>query len=76
MLKDAGNLLKSLDPYDHPRTSMAEGSSAALAPDQWTTMLSYGTADPNVGAVEHQFYLCPGREHRASIPSRISGMRP
>jgi hypothetical protein len=58
-LKDAGNLLQRLDPYDHPRTSMAEGSSAALAPDQWTNFRSYGMVDPNVGAVEHQFYLSP-----------------
>jgi hypothetical protein len=58
-LKDVGALLKRLDPYDHPRTSMAEGSSAALAADQWTNFRSYGTVDPNVGAVEHQFYLSP-----------------
>ena len=54
-----GNLLKKLDPYDHPRTSMAEGSSAALDADRWITFRSYGTVDPNVGAVEHQFYLSP-----------------
>jgi hypothetical protein len=59
-LKEAGNLLQRLDPYDHPRTSMADGSSAALIPDHWPTVLSYGTVDPNVGAVEHQFYLEPG----------------
>jgi hypothetical protein len=58
-LKDAGNLLKKLDPYDHPRTSMAEGSSAALDADRWITFRSYGTVDPNVGAVEQQFYLEP-----------------
>jgi hypothetical protein len=59
VLKDAGDLLKKVDPYDHLRTSMADGSSAALTPDQWPTFLSYGTVDPNVGAVEHQFYLAP-----------------
>lgn len=58
-LKDMGELLKKLDPYNHVRTSMADGSSAALTPDQWPTILSYGTVDPNVGAVEHQFYLAP-----------------
>jgi hypothetical protein len=58
-LKDAGTLLKKLDPYDHARTSMAEGSSAALDADRWITFRSYGTVDPNVGAVEHQFYLEP-----------------
>ena len=37
IMKDSGDLLKKLDPYDHPRTSMAEGSSAALAPDSGST---------------------------------------
>jgi Domain of unknown function (DUF5060)/Putative collagen-binding domain of a collagenase len=59
VLKDVGTLLKRLDPYGHPRTSMAEGSSGTLAGDQWETVLSYGTADPNVGAVEHQLYAMP-----------------
>jgi len=59
ILKDAGTLLAKLDPYNHPRTSMAETTSAALQDDQWMSFLSYGTADPNVGAVEHQFYGMP-----------------
>jgi hypothetical protein len=59
ILKDAGTLLAKLDPYNHPRTSMAEMTSAALVGDQWMSFLSYGTADPNVGAVEHQFYAMP-----------------
>jgi hypothetical protein len=63
MLKDAGALLAKLDPYNHPRTSMAETTSAPLlgekAGDQWMSFLSYGTADPNVGAVEHQMYALP-----------------
>jgi hypothetical protein len=59
ILKDAGTLLAKLDPYNHPRTSMAEATSSPLLGDQWMTFLSYGTADPNVGAVEHQFYGMP-----------------
>jgi len=59
ILKDAGALLKQYDGYDHPRTSLAESSSAPLASDQWETVLSYGTVDPNVGAVEHQLYGLP-----------------
>jgi hypothetical protein len=60
ILKDAGTLLAKLDPYQHPRTSMAETTSSPLAADQWMNLLSYGTTDPNVGAVEHQFYAMPG----------------
>jgi len=59
ILKDAGTLLVKLDPYNHPRTSLAETTSSALLGDQWMTFLSYGTSDPNVGAVEHQFYAMP-----------------
>jgi uncharacterized protein DUF5060 len=59
ILKDTGALLVKLDPYNHPRTSMAEVTSSALLGDQWMTILSYGTADANVGAVEHQFYGMP-----------------
>jgi Domain of unknown function (DUF5060)/Putative collagen-binding domain of a collagenase len=62
-LKDTGTLLAKLDPYNHPRTSMAEATSAPLSGektgDRWMSFLSYGTADPNVGAVEHQFYAMP-----------------
>jgi len=59
ILKDAGTLLVKLDPYGHPRTSMAEATSAPLQGDAWMNVLCYGTADPNVGAVEHQFYAMP-----------------
>jgi len=59
MLKDAGALLVKLDPYNHPRTSMAEATSSPLEGDRWMSFLSYGTAEPNVGAVEHQFYGMP-----------------
>jgi len=59
ILKDAGALLAKLDPYNHPRTSMANTTSSPLAGDQWMNLLSYGTTDPNVGAVEHQFFAMP-----------------
>jgi hypothetical protein len=59
ILKDAGSLIQKLDPYNHPRTSMAEVTSSPLAGDQWMSFLSYGTPDPNVCAVEHQFYAMP-----------------
>ena len=59
ILKDAGALLKRLDPYQHPHTSMAEVTSASLLADGWMDMIGYGTVDPNVGGVEHQFYPSP-----------------
>ena len=60
ILRDTGQLLKQYDGYDHLRTSMAEASSAPFSADGWMNLLSYGTTDPNVGAVEHQFYPMPG----------------
>jgi hypothetical protein len=59
ILKDTGALLKKLDPYQHPRMTMAEVTSAPLLGDGWSTMLGYGTTDANIGGVEHQFYQAP-----------------
>ena len=61
-LKEFGDLLKKYDPYDHPRTTLASLTSAALLGDGWMNLLSYGTPDPNVGAVEHQLYQSPAIE--------------
>ena len=58
-MREVGQLLVKLDPYGHPRTSMAESSSTALTGDQWLNILTYGSVDPNIGAVEHQFYQAP-----------------
>jgi hypothetical protein len=59
ILKDTGALLTKLDPYQHPRMTMAEVTSAPLLADAWSNMLGYGTPDPNIGGVEHQFYQAP-----------------
>lgn len=56
IIKDAGAILKEYDPYDHPRTSLAAATSGTFGNDPWASMLSYGTVDPNIGAVEHQLY--------------------
>ena len=66
-LKDFADLLKKYDPYNHPRTTLASFSSAPLfsngssngLSDGWMNLLSYGTPNPNVGAVEHQFFQAP-----------------
>jgi hypothetical protein len=59
ILKDAGALIKKLDPYQHPRTTMADVTSAPLAGDGWMDVLGYGTTDANIGCVEHQFFQSP-----------------
>ncbi len=58
-LKAAYAFIQRFDPYQHPRTSMARVTSAPLASDGWLDILAYGTVDPNVGSVEHQFYQRP-----------------
>ena len=59
IMKDAGAILKEYDPYGHPRSSLAETTSGAFGNDPWVSMLSYGTTDANIGAVEHQLYGVP-----------------
>lgn len=59
VMKDMGGWLKEADPYQHPRTSGARVTSAPLLEDHWMDFASYGTADDNVGAVEHQLYPVP-----------------
>ncbi len=59
IIKETGAYLKTLDAYDHPRTTLASSTSAPLAADGWMNVLTYGTADPNLGSVEHQFYQLP-----------------
>jgi hypothetical protein len=59
LMKESGALLKKLDAYDHPRTTMASSTSAPLAADGWMNVLSYGTVEQNLGSVEHQFYQLP-----------------
>jgi hypothetical protein len=59
VMKDVGGWLKEADPYQHPRTSGARVTSAPLLEDHWMDFASYGTADDNVGAIEHQLYPVP-----------------
>ncbi len=60
MLRDAGAAIQKLDPYAHPRTTLAAETAGPVAGDGWATLLAYGTPNADVGAVEHQFYALPG----------------
>ena len=59
VLKEAGTYLKDTDPYQHPRTAGAQITSAPLLEDRWMDFAAYGTADDQVGAIEHQLYAVP-----------------
>jgi hypothetical protein len=60
ILKETGALIKRLDGFNHPRTTLASATSAPMLGDEWMTLIDYGTPDPNIGAVEHQLYQAPG----------------
>lgn len=66
VLRDTAALLAQQDPYKHPRTTMAEATSFSLAADNWMQLVAYGTADPNVTAVERQ---------QVKLPSINAGIR-
>ncbi len=59
LARATGAQLAQLDPYHHPITTQADFSSSPFAETGWQSIISYGTPDPNVGAVEHQFYQFP-----------------
>src|SRR5215471_16986086 len=58
-LKEIGDVLKELDPYQHPRTSGARVTSAPLLDDGWMTFAAHGTPESDVNAIEHQLYAVP-----------------
>jgi hypothetical protein len=59
VLKESGAYLKDTDPYQHPRTSGAQVTSAPLLEDRWMDFAAYGTGDDHIGAIEHQLYPVP-----------------
>ncbi len=59
LLREIGELLKKLDPYNHPRTTYAEGTSAPLLGDGWMAYAMYQSPDDQLGAIEHQLYAVP-----------------
>jgi len=59
LLKELGGLLQKFDPYQHPRSTDAQTTSAPVLDDGWQNFVSYRSADDQVGAVEHQIYPVP-----------------
>ena len=60
LLKEIGLALKKLDPYQHPRSTGALATSAALLDDGWMDYITYRSSDDQIGAIEHQLYGAPG----------------
>jgi hypothetical protein len=59
LLNEIGTALKELDGFQHPRSSGARITSAALLDDGWMDFAAYGNTDDNVGAIEHQLNAVP-----------------
>jgi hypothetical protein len=59
LMKEAGEVLKEADPYQHPRTSGAHITSTPLLDDKWESFAQHATTDGNVNAIEHQLYAVP-----------------
>lgn len=59
LMKELGQTLKKLDPFDHPRSTHTAASSAPLVGDGWMNYVLYQSADDALGAIEHQLYPAP-----------------
>ncbi len=56
LLRETGQALKTVDPYQHPRTTGALKTSSPLSSDEWMNFITYGAADDQLGAIEHQLF--------------------
>jgi hypothetical protein len=59
LLKELGQDLAKLDPYQHPRSSNAKITSSPLMADGWMNFIIEATPDDVIASVEHQFYQVP-----------------
>jgi hypothetical protein len=59
LLKEVGELLKKIDPYQHPRTTHTTSTSASLLGDGWMDHVAYQSSSDSLGAIEHQLYTVP-----------------
>ena len=59
IVKDYGAALKTIDPYQHPKSTGAAVTSSPLLGDQWMNFIASTGVDNDLGAIEHQFYQLP-----------------
>ena len=59
LLREVGQLLKKMDPYQHLRSTHTTSTSAPLLPDGWMDYTVYQTSDDAINAIEHQLYAVP-----------------
>ena len=71
LLKEIGNLLKKLDPYNHPRSTHTVATSSPLLGDGWMNYITYRSPDDDLGAIEHQIF--PNSQVNAEFAYEDSG---
>ncbi|HYI92550.1 MAG TPA: DUF4038 domain-containing protein [Bryobacteraceae bacterium] len=59
LMKQLGTILKSRDPYGHPRTTHTTSTATPLLPDGWMDHVLYQSSSDDLGAIEHQLYAVP-----------------
>lgn len=59
LMKELGLALKKLDPFDHPRSTHAQTTSAPLGADGWMNYVIHRSSDDALGSIEHQLYPAP-----------------
>ena len=59
MVKEFGAAFKTLDQYQHPKSTGAAITSSPLLGDQWMNFIMSTGAENDLGAIEHQLYQLP-----------------
>ena len=59
IVKEFGTALKTLDPYQHPKSTGAEVTASPLLGDQWMNFIGSTSTATDLGAIEHQLYQLP-----------------
>lgn len=59
LMKQLGTLLKTVDPYGHPRTTDALITATPLLADGWMDHILSRSSSDDLGAIEHQIHPVP-----------------
>lgn len=59
LLKEMGELVKKMDPYQHPRATGTTATTGPLAPDAWMSYVNHHSPDDAIGAIEHHVFPAP-----------------
>jgi len=59
LMKQLGTLVKTADPYGHPRSTHTTSTSTPLLSDGWMDYVLYQSSSDELGSIEHQLYAVP-----------------